>query len=112
PDANAIPVPKTEADRAFAAAACIGCGACVAACNNSSAMLFAGAKISHLGLLPQGQAERERRVLSMVRTMDEYGFGNCSNTGACELACPKEITLENIARMNRDFLSASIKERK
>ena len=112
PDANSIPVPKTEADRAFAAAACIGCGACVAACKNGSAALFTSAKISHLGLLPQGQAERERRVLSMVRTMNDYGFGSCSNTGACEFACPKDITLENIARMNRDFLSASIKERK
>jgi succinate dehydrogenase / fumarate reductase, iron-sulfur subunit len=111
PDANAIPVGKADADLAFLAAACIGCGACVAACKNSSAMLFAGAKVSQYALLPQGQPEREQRVLSMVRKMDDLGFGNCTNTGACELACPKEITLENIARMNRDFLKASIKER-
>lgn len=110
-DANSILVPKHDADIAFEAAACIGCGACVAACSNSSAMLFTSAKVSHLALLPQGQAERESRVLNMVRTMDHLGFGNCSNTGACELACPKEITLENIARMNREFLSASLKER-
>lgn len=111
PDANAIPVPKDQADQAFSAAACIGCGACVAACTNSSAMLFTSAKVSHLAHVPQGQAEREQRVLNMVRTMDEYGFGNCSNTGACELACPKEISLENIALMNRDFMKASLKER-
>ena len=111
PDANAIPINRDNAERAFGAAACIGCGACVAACKNSSAMLFTGAKISHLGLLPQGQPEREKRVLSMVRTMDKYGFGNCTNTGACEQACPKEIRLENIAQMNRDFLLASLKER-
>lgn len=110
-DANAIPVPKHNADVAFEAAACIGCGACVAACSNSSAMLFTSAKVSHLALLPQGQAERESRVLNMVRTMDKLGFGNCSNTGACELACPKEISLENIARMNREFVSASLTER-
>lgn len=111
PDANAIPVRKENADLAFMAAACIGCGACVAACSNSSAMLFTSAKVSHLGLLPQGQVERNERVQSMVKTMDEMGFGNCSNTGACELACPKEIDLENIARMNKDFLSASLKSR-
>lgn len=111
PDANAIPVPKEDADMAFSAAACIGCGACVAACQNSSAMLFTGAKVSQYALLPQGQAERNRRVLSMVETMDEAGFGNCTNTGACELACPKEISLENIARMNRDYLSASLGRR-
>lgn len=110
-DANCLPVPKQNADLAFEAAACIGCGACVAACVNSSAMLFTSAKVSHLALLPQGQAEREKRVLNMVKTMDAYGFGNCSNTGACELACPKEISLENIARMNREYVSASIKER-
>lgn len=112
PEASATLVGKADSDRAFSAAACIGCGACVAACQNSSAMLFTSAKVSHLGLLPQGQPEREKRVLSMVRTMDAYGFGNCTNTGACEMACPKEISLENIAQMNRDFLSASIKERK
>jgi len=112
PDASAIPIGKEDSDRAMSAAACIGCGACVAACQNSSAMLFTGAKVTHFGLLPQGQPEREKRVLSMVRIMDDYGFGNCTNTGACELACPKEISLENIAQMNRDFLSASIKERK
>ncbi|MCJ8277795.1 MAG: succinate dehydrogenase/fumarate reductase iron-sulfur subunit [Bdellovibrionales bacterium] len=111
PDANAIPVGKADADRAFMAAACIGCGACVAACQNSSAMLFTSAKVAHLGLLPQGQPERNKRVLNMVRTMDDYGFGNCTNTGACEMACPKEISLENIAQMNRDFLKASLKER-
>jgi succinate dehydrogenase / fumarate reductase iron-sulfur subunit len=111
PEANATPIPKENADLAFEAATCIGCGACVAACTNSSAMLFASAKISHLGLLPQGQPERQARVLNMVKTMDALGFGNCSNTGACELACPKQISLENIARMNRDYLKASIKER-
>ncbi len=110
-DANAIPIPKENADMAFEAATCIGCGACVAACTNSSAMLFTSAKVSHLGLLPQGQPERESRVLNMVRTMDAMGFGNCSNTGACELACPKGISLENIARMNRDFFKASLRER-
>ncbi len=111
PDANAIPVGKEKADMAFAAAACIGCGACVAACKNSSAMLFTGAKVSQYALLPQGQPERYRRVLNMVEAMDEAGFGNCTNTGACELACPKEITLENIARMNRDFFKASLQKR-
>ena len=111
PDANAIPVGKADADLAFSAAACIGCGACVAACQNSSAMLFTGAKVSQYALLPQGQPERKQRVLNMVRTMDEMGFGNCTNTGACEMACPKEISLENIARMNRDFLKASLNER-
>lgn len=111
PDANAIPVGKADADLAFMAAACIGCGACVAACQNSSAMLFTGAKVSQYALLPQGQPERNQRVLNMVRTMDEMGFGNCTNTGACEVACPKEISLENIARMNRDFTKASFSER-
>lgn len=110
-DANNIPVGKQEADLAFAAATCIGCGACVAACSNSSAMLFTSAKISHLALLPQGQVEKTQRVLNMVKTMDEMGFGNCSNTGACELACPKDISLENIARMNREHLKANIKSR-
>lgn len=111
PDANAIPVGKADADLAFMAAACIGCGACVAACQNSSAMLFTGAKVSQYALLPQGQPERQQRVLNMVQAMDEAGFGNCTNTGACEMACPKEISLENIARMNRDFFKASLNRR-
>jgi succinate dehydrogenase / fumarate reductase iron-sulfur subunit len=109
-DANNIPVPKPDADDAFAAAACIGCGACVAACKNSSAMLFVSAKVSQLALLPQGQIEREARVVNMVKQMDEEGFGNCSNTGACEAECPKEISLENIARMNREYLMANLKK--
>lgn len=107
-DANAIPVPKADADKAFAAATCIGCGACVATCKNSSAMLFVSAKVSQLALLPQGRVEAEQRVLSMVKQMDEEGFGNCSNTGACEVECPKGISLENIARMNREFFSAAV----
>jgi succinate dehydrogenase / fumarate reductase iron-sulfur subunit len=107
-DANAIPVPKDDADKAFEAAACIGCGACVATCKNSSAMLFVGAKVSQYALLPQGQVEAKQRVLNMVRQMDEEGFGNCTNTGACEVECPKGISLENIARMNREFLKAAI----
>lgn len=106
-DANALPVDKDKADAAFAAAACIGCGACVATCKNASAMLFVSAKISHLALLPQGQPERMRRVQSMVQQMDKEGFGNCSNTGACEVECPKEISLTNIARLNRDFYKSS-----
>lgn len=110
-DGNSILVPKVKAERAFQAAACIGCGACVAACVNSSAMLFVGAKVSHLGLLPQGEPERERRVLNMMATMEEYGFGNCSNTGACSLACPKEISFENIANLNAEFVRASVKNR-
>jgi succinate dehydrogenase / fumarate reductase iron-sulfur subunit len=105
-DANAIPIPKSQADAAFEAAACIACGACVATCKNASAMLFVSAKISQLSLLPQGQPERYRRVQSMVAQMDAEGFGNCTNTGACEVECPKGISLENIARMNRDFYSA------
>lgn len=109
-DANNIPVPKDDADAAFAAAACIGCGACVAACKNSSAMLFVSAKVSQLALLPQGQMEREQRVLNMVKQMDEEGFGNCTNTGACEAECPKEISLENIARLNREYLMANLKK--
>jgi succinate dehydrogenase / fumarate reductase iron-sulfur subunit len=108
-DANAIPVPKEDADNAFNADTCIGCGACVASCKNSSAMLFVSAKVSQLSLLPQGQVEKNERVLNMVNQMDLEGFGNCTNTGACEVECPKEISLENIARMNRDFLKASIK---
>jgi succinate dehydrogenase / fumarate reductase iron-sulfur subunit len=105
-DANNIPVEKDQAGRAFDAAACIGCGACVAACPNASAMLFTSAKISHLALLPQGQVERQQRVLSMVAQMDKEGFGKCSNVKACEAECPKEISVENIARMNREYMSA------
>lgn len=107
-DANAIPIPKDDADKAFAAAACIGCGACVAACKNSSAMLFVSAKVSQLALLPQGQPEAQKRVLDMVAQMDKEGFGSCTNTGACEAECPKEISLENIARLNREFIVASL----
>jgi succinate dehydrogenase / fumarate reductase iron-sulfur subunit len=110
-DANCIPVPKTNADRAFEAAACIGCGACVAACKNASASLFVAAKITHLGLLPQGQAERDQRALKMIAQMDAEGFGACTNTGACSATCPKEISLETIAQMNRDYLKASVQER-
>ena len=107
-DANAIPIPKDDADKAFMAAACIGCGACVASCKNGSAMLFVGAKVSQYALLPQGKVEATQRVLNMVRQMDEEGFGNCTNTGACEVECPKGISLENIARMNREYLVASL----
>lgn len=107
-DANAIPIPKEDADKAFDAATCIGCGACVAACKNASAMLFLSAKVSQLSLLPQGQVEREERVLNMVEQMDKEGFGNCTNTGACEIECPKGISLDNIARMNRELASAKI----
>ncbi len=105
-DANAIAVPKVDADAAFDAAACIGCGACVAACKNASAMLFVAAKVSHLGHLPQGQPERQKRVLAMVSQMDAEGFGNCTNQYECEAACPKEISVEHIARMNRDYMKA------
>lgn len=105
-DANNIAVNKGDADLAMDAAACIGCGACVAACKNASAMLFVSAKVSQFALLPQGQIERERRVLAMVNQMDEEGFGACTNTGACEAECPKEISISNIARMNREYLSA------
>ena len=108
-DANAIPIPKHDADRAFDAASCIGCGACVATCKNASAMLFVSAKVSQFALLPQGKVEAHVRVMNMVRQMDEEGFGNCTNTGACEVECPKGISLENIARMNREYLSASLK---
>jgi succinate dehydrogenase / fumarate reductase, iron-sulfur subunit len=106
PDGNAIPIPKVDADKAMDAAQCIGCGACVAACKNASAMLFVAAKVSHLSLLPQGRVEEDRRVLSMVAQMDEEGFGNCTNIGSCEAVCPKEITLDNMARMNRLYLKA------
>ncbi len=106
-DANSIPIPKADADKAFDAATCIGCGACVAACKNASAMLFVSAKVSQFSLLPQGKIEAKRRVLQMVEQMDKEGFGNCSNTGACEAECPKGISLENIARMNREYLKAS-----
>lgn len=108
-DANGIPIPKHDADKAFDAASCIGCGACVASCKNASAMLFVSAKVSQFALLPQGKVEAHDRVMNMVRQMDEEGFGNCTNTGACEVECPKGISLENIARMNREYLSASIK---
>ena len=107
-DANAIPIEKDRASRAFDAAACIGCGACVAACPNASAMLFTSAKVSHLALLPQGEVERKRRVLAMIAQMDQEGFGKCSNVTACEAECPKEISVSNIARMNREYLSATL----
>lgn len=107
PDANSIPVPKDDADEAFNSAACIGCGACVAACKNSSAMLFVSAKVSQFALLPQGRVERSQRVLRMVEQMDKEGFGNCTNTEACEAECPKGISVTNIARMNREFLRAT-----
>ena len=108
-DANSIPIQKDDADNAFNAATCIGCGACVAACKNASAMLFTSAKVSQFALLPQGQVEATRRVLNMVEQMDKEGFGNCTNTGACEIERPKGISLENIARMNREFLTAQLK---
>ena len=107
-DANAIPIEKDKADASFAAAACIGCGACVAACKNSSAMLFLSAKVSHLALLPQGEPERKTRVVNMVAQMDKEGFGACTNTGACEATCPKEISLQNIARLNKEYFAASL----
>ena len=108
-DANAIPIDKHDADKAFDAATCIGCGACVATCKNASAMLFVSAKVSQYSLLPQGKVESTDRVMNMVKQMDEEGFGNCTNTGACEVECPKGISLENIARMNREYLYASLK---
>ena len=108
-DANSIPIPKDDADTAFMSAACIGCGACVASCKNGSAMLFVGAKVSQYALLPQGKVEAAQRVLNMVRQMDEEGFGNCTNTGACEVECPKGISLESIARLNRELMKASFK---
>ncbi len=107
-DANAIPIEKDQASRAMDAAACIGCGACVAACPNASAMLFTSAKVSHLALLPQGEVERKRRVLAMVAQMDAEGFGKCSNVTACEAECPKEISVSNIARLNREYLAATL----
>ena len=108
PDGNAIPVPKEDSDKAMDAAACIGCGGCVAACPNAAAMLFTAAKVTHLASLPQGQPERQARVLSMVNEMDEQGFGNCTNERECEAACPKEISVSTIAQMNRDYLKAAI----
>ena len=108
-DANNIPIDKHDADKAFDAATCIGCGACVASCKNASAMLFVSAKVSQYALLPQGKVEATDRVLNMVKQMDDEGFGNCTNTGACEVECPKGISLENIARMNREYLFATVK---
>ncbi|MGP1446969.1 MAG: succinate dehydrogenase/fumarate reductase iron-sulfur subunit [Candidatus Limimorpha sp.] len=110
PDGNVIPVPKHDADLAMDAASCIGCGACVAACKNSSAMLFVAAKVSQMALLPQGKVEAQRRAQAMVAKMDELGFGNCSNTYACQAECPKHVSVANIARLNREFLSAKIKQ--
>ena len=110
PDANAIPIPKEHADEAMDAASCIGCGACVATCKNGSAMLFVSAKVSQLALLPQGKVEAARRAKAMVAKMDELGFGNCTNTGACEVECPKGISIANIARLNREFLVAKLKD--
>ncbi len=107
-DANALPVPKDQAEMAMDAAACIGCGACVAACKNASAMLFVSAKVSHLNLLPQGQPEKNKRVKDMVETMDAQGFGNCTNEYECEAHCPKKISVSNIARMNRQYLWAKV----
>ena len=109
-DANAIPIEKSNADKAFDAATCIGCGACVATCKNSSAMLFVSAKVSQFALLPQGEVESADRVLNMVKQMDEEGFGNCTNTGACQVECPKGISLDNIARMNRELVKAKFKK--
>ncbi len=110
PDANSIPIPKVIADEAMDSASCIGCGACVAACKNGSAMLFVSAKVSQLAMLPQGKAEGARRAKAMVAKMDQLGFGNCTNTGACEAECPKNISITNISRLNREFLSAKFKD--
>jgi len=112
PDANAIPISKEKADLSFEAAACIGCGACVAACKNASAMLFVSAKVAQLSKLPQGKVEADERVRAMVKKMDEMGFGNCTNTYACEAVCPKDISVANIALMNREFLGAKLRSRK
>jgi succinate dehydrogenase / fumarate reductase iron-sulfur subunit len=108
-EANSIPIPKKDADLAFESATCIGCGACVASCKNSSAMLFVGAKVTHLALLPQGQVEREDRVKNMVNKMDEEGFGNCTNTGACEATCPKNISIDNIINLNKEYIKSNLK---
>ena len=108
-DANLTPIPKADADKSFDAATCIGCGACVASCKNASAMLFVSAKVSQYALLPQGKVESKQRVLNMVKQMDDEGFGNCTNTGACEVECPKGISLKNVARMNSEYLSSTLK---
>jgi succinate dehydrogenase / fumarate reductase iron-sulfur subunit len=108
-EANSIPIPKKDADLAFESATCIGCGACVASCKNSSAMLFVGAKVTHLALLPQGQVEKEDRVQNMVNKMDEEGFGNCTNTGACEATCPKNISIDNIINLNKEYIKSNLK---
>lgn len=110
PDGNSIPINKQDADEAFGSAACIGCGACVAACKNASAMLFVGAKVNQLSLLPQGMPERSSRVKNMINTMEEEGFGHCTNTGACEAECPKEISIDNIAKLNREYIRALLKK--
>jgi succinate dehydrogenase / fumarate reductase iron-sulfur subunit len=111
PDGNAIPIGKPDADRAMDAAACIGCGACVAACKNASAMLFVAAKVSHLNTLPQGKVEQDRRVLNMVKAMDDEGFGNCTVLGSCEAVCPKEISLDFISQMNREYRRAMLRNK-
>jgi succinate dehydrogenase / fumarate reductase iron-sulfur subunit len=108
PDANLVPIPKNVADNAMDSAECIGCGACAAACPNASASLFVSAKVTHLALLPQGQSERKRRAYQMIKKMDEEGFGNCSNNGECEAVCPKDISIQNIAKMRREYFKALI----
>jgi succinate dehydrogenase / fumarate reductase iron-sulfur subunit len=107
-EANSIPIPKEDADAAFESATCIGCGACVASCKNSSAMLFVGAKVTHLALLPQGKTERSNRALNMVSKMDDEGFGGCTNTGACEVTCPKNISTENIVNLNKEYIKSNL----